>query len=100
MNDALLCHLKRSCQVEDGAPMLDRGNAARGETLPVAQSIDELNDRSSHVARKDEVTVNRVRLARVVDCSSRGDERLCQNLTPEDATRSDVAVTPSVDVHF
>src|SRR5690606_13040501 len=95
-----LPHLERCRHVEDRAAVLDRRDTPRGEALAVTQAVDEVDDRRLQVAGQDEVAVDGVRVAVLLDRAPRGDERLREHLAAEDAAAADVAVAAAIDVVF
>src|SRR5690606_13702940 len=76
----------------------DRRDTARGEALAVAQAVHEIDDRRLQVAGQDEVAVDGMRVAVLLDRAARGDERLREHLPAEDAAAADVAVAAAIDV--
>src|SRR5690606_41308780 len=90
----------RGGHVEYGPAVLDRGDSPGREALPVPEPVHEVDDGDLQVAGEDEVAVQRVGDAILLDRASRGDERLGEDLPPEDAARADVSVAAAIDVHL
>ena len=78
--------------------MLNRGHAASGEAVAVAQAINEVHDRRLEIAGQNEVAVGRVSLAVAVHGSARRDERLREHLAAKNAARSEIAILPAIDI--
>jgi len=84
--------------MEDGFAVLDGRDASAGKASAVARAIDEIDDRRREITGAEKVAVYRVRVARRVDRSLRGDERLREDLTAEDATGADIAVESAINI--
>ena len=95
-----LFHLEGSLEIEDGLAVLHCHHAAGGERFPVSDSVHDIENRDLHVARAQEVRVQRMRP------SSRGDRaRGCHqglrgHLPAEDAKSLLVGVVAAKDVHL
>ena len=70
--------------------MLDGLHAPRREAAAVADAVDLVDDRRGHVARQQEVGMQRVRHA-ALDRAARGDHRLADHLAAEDAASAEIA---------
>ncbi len=79
--------------------MLDRNDATRAEALAVARDVDLVNDGSIHVARQQEVCVQRVHVARARGIARRR-ERLPEHLPAKHPVAADVAALAAEDVVF
>src|SRR5215831_3187162 len=77
-----LGHLKRADHAQEHLAALDGLHPARGEALAVADPVDLVDDGAAHVARPQEVSVQRVRPA-ALDRPARGDQRLPDDLSSE-----------------
>ena len=98
MFESRLVDVERRREMEDGFAVLDGSDASAGKTSAVARAIDEIDDRRREITGAEKVAVHRVRVARRVDRSLRGDERLREDLTAEDATGADIAVEPAINI--
>lgn len=65
--------------------MLDRDDAARGETAAIAGTVDFIDDRDFRVARPDEIGVQGVALAIILHGAIRRCQGLRDDLATEDA---------------
>ena len=91
--------LERRFEVEDRAPALDRGDAARGEALAVARAVDLIEDGGLRIARAQEVGVEGVRRV-ALDRASGGGQRLAEHLPAEDALRAFLRAAAAEQVHL
>src|SRR5690606_7408732 len=74
------------------------GHAAGREAFAITQPVNEIDNRDREVARQDEVAVERVAVARVIDGAPCGDQALREHLAAEHAAGTDVTVPAAVDV--
>ena len=95
--EPLLGRLERRGHVEDRPAVLDRDDAPRAEALAVARDVDLVDDRRVHVARQQEVRVQRVHLTRAGRVA-RGRKRLAEHLPAEHSVPAEVAALPAEDV--
>ena len=81
--------------------VLARGNAAGGEALAVADTIDVVDDRDLGVARQQEIGVHGMRRP-ALHRAHRGHQRLPDHLAAEHALPADLRATAAeqVDVQF
>ena len=77
--------------------MLDRDDAAVAEALAVARHVHVVDDRRVHVARHEEIRVQRMHLA-ILDRVARGRERLTEHLPAEHALAAEIAALAAEDV--
>ena len=82
---------------EDRLAALHAADLARGEAAAVAQPVDEEDGRLARVARAQEVTVQGVHRALVVDGVDRGDQRLAGDLPAEGARQRALHGRPPED---
>ena len=82
---ALLVAVEAGLQVEDRLAVLDGDDPPGREAAPVAEPVDLVEDRPRRVARAQEVGVQRVHRAGLVDRAGGGDERLAGDLPAEHA---------------
>ena len=77
--------------------MLDRLHAPGGEALAVADGVDLVDDRPRHVARQEEVGVQRVGLA-ALHRAARGHQRLPDHLPAEHRAAAEVCALSAEEV--
>jgi hypothetical protein len=98
MLEARLVQMERRREMKDRLAVLNRRDSAAREAPAVARTVDEVDDRRGEIARAEEVAVNGMRIARRLDRSLRGDERLRKHLAAEHTTGADIAVLPAIDI--
>ena len=74
--------MERHRQREDRLAVLDRGDAAGGVALAVAQPLDLVDDRHLRIAGQDEIAMQRMRQP-ALDGAAAGDHRLADHLAAE-----------------
>src|SRR6185295_8321601 len=75
-------------------------DAARRETLPVADAIDVVDDRNFWIARQQEIGVHGVWRAAGIDGTYRRDESLTDDLAPKNPLPADLGRTAAEQIHF
>ncbi len=95
--EADLVGVEARLHVVDRPAVLDRDDSPRGETAPVADAVDLVEDGGRGVTRSQEVGVQRVD-ATAFDGASRRHERLGGDLTPEGALALLLGVLSAVGV--
>ena len=84
MRQTFFERMEAGLQIEDGLTVLDGHHAASGETAPVANAVDLVEDRRGRVAGAQEVSVQRVDPSVLVVDRARGrDQRLAGHLAAE-----------------
>ena len=96
--EALLVHVERRLQVEDGAAVLDGHDASGGERATVADAVDVVEDRHARIAGTQEVGVQRVHLAVGLDGAGGGHQRLAGHLPTEHPLGLDIGARAPEDV--
>jgi putative flippase GtrA len=99
MGETFFFFVKRTREGEDRLSVLDPGDVAGGERVPVSQPLHLVEDREMRIPRTQEVRVQRVDLP-ALDGAAGGDERLRGDLTPEHAAALFVEAHTSKDVHL
>jgi hypothetical protein len=98
--EAVLKLLEAGRHAEDHLAVLDGDDPPRGEGAAVAEALDLVQHRDPGVARPEEIAVQRVDVAAVVDRPGRGHEGLPRHLAAEDALAVLVGRHAPEDVHL
>ena len=96
--EARLVDLEGRREVEDRLAALDGDDAPRRERAAVADAVDVVDDRLSHVAGAKEVGVERVHVALGRDRLHRGGERLTEHLAAEHRSPPEVLALAAEEV--
>jgi hypothetical protein len=81
--------------------VLDRDDSPGGEALPIAESIDFVEDRHARITGTQEVCVQRMdHPVRLIDRSRRRDECLPRNLPAEHSLTIFIRGLSTEDVHL
>src|SRR5690606_15316654 len=99
MLEALLRRLERRGHVEDRASVLDRDDAPVAEAPAVAVALHVIDDRRVHVARPQEICVQRMNVP-AFDGPARGAERLPEHLAAEYPAAADVAALAAEEIEL
>ena len=83
--------LERRRAVEDLLAVLDRSHAAAGKAMAVAAAIDEIHDRRVEIAAPEEVRMERMHHAALIDRCVGGLQRLTEHLPAVDLRAANVA---------
>ena len=97
MLDAHFVGVKTGLHVVDGPAVLNGHDATRGKALPVANSVNFVENRRGGIARTQKIRVQRVG-APSLDRTSRRHQSLGRNLAPERALALLFGIRPSKDV--
>jgi hypothetical protein len=92
-----LSTLERRCTGEDLLTILDRNDTPRGKRMPIAATIDLINDGSIEISATQEVGVQRMNLEIVYRLVS-GHERLAEHLPAVDLRATDVTTLTAKQV--
>ena len=97
MLEPRLRHLEGADHAQEHLPALDGLHPAGGEVLAVPDAVHLVDDGTRHVARPQEVGVQRVRQPGL-HRPARGDQRLADDLAPEHRLPAEVARRPAEEV--